>query len=213
MYWSHGIQKMVYRYKEKRWKYNQIRSLLLWTVQRWSQEQQLICYSKRKFGAARFNLFMVRIVIIFFFWPVWLDLYQIGFLLVPQRFWKGHFHCFNYKLNETLLLKFCTRQHIVKDFSSHSRTWFIPNLHVRIKQPSRIKIHVILIGLLLDSKKSAEEELDREIGNVVEVEAVNTGDKGESSMAKRSRKRKSYGDDFEENEEQTTREETDGMAF
>jgi len=45
------------------------------------------------------------------------------------------------------------------------------------------------------------------------VEAVDTGDKGESSMAKRNRKRKSYGDDFEENEEQTTREETDGMAF
>lgn len=60
-----------------------------------------------------------------------------------------------------------------------------------------------------DSKKNAEEELDREIGNVSEMEAVNTGDKGESSMAKRSRKRKSYGDDFEENEEQTTREETD----
>ena len=42
---------------------------------------------------------------------------------------------------------------------------------------------------------------------------MNTGDKGESSMAKRNRKRKSYGDDFEEKEEQTTREETDGMAF
>ena len=69
------------------------------------------------------------------------------------------------------------------------------------------------LGLLLDSKKNAEEELDREIGNVAEVEEVNTGDKGESNMAKRSRKRKSYGDDFEENEEQTTREETDGMTF
>ena len=44
------------------------------------------------------------------------------------------------------------------------------------------------------------------------MEAVNIGDKEESSMAK-SRKRKSYGDDFEENEEQTTSEETDGMAF
>lgn len=70
------------------------------------------------------------------------------------------------------------------------------------------------LGLLLDSKKNAEEELDREVSNVAEVEAVNTDDKGESSgMAKRSRKRKSYGDDFEENEEQTTREDTDGMAF
>ena len=69
-------------------------------------------------------------------------------------------------------------------------------------------------GLSLDSKKNAEEELDREIaGNVAEVEAVNTGDKRESSMEKRSRKRKSYGDDFEESEEQMTREKTDGMAF
>ena len=42
---------------------------------------------------------------------------------------------------------------------------------------------------------------------------MNTGDKGESSMAKRSRKSKSYGDDFEETEEQITREKTDGMAF
>ena len=73
--------------------------------------------------------------------------------------------------------------------------------------------HSCYLDLLLhvDSKKNAEEELDREIGNVSEMEAVNTGDKGESSMAKRSRK--SYGDDFEENEEQTTREETDGMGF
>ena len=75
--------------------------------------------------------------------------------------------------------------------------------------------HSCYLDLLLhvDSKKNAVEELDREIGNVSEMEAVNTGDKGESSMAKRSRKRKSYGDDFEENEEQTTSEETDGMAF
>ena len=75
--------------------------------------------------------------------------------------------------------------------------------------------HSSYLDLLLhvDSKKNAEEELDIEIGNVSEMEAVNTGDRGESSMAKRSRKRKRYVDDFEENEEQTTREETDGMAF
>ena len=45
------------------------------------------------------------------------------------------------------------------------------------------------------------------------MEAVHTGDKGESCTTERSKKRKSYGDDFEENEEETTREETDGMAF
>lgn len=75
--------------------------------------------------------------------------------------------------------------------------------------------HSCDLDLLLhvDSKKNAEEELDREIGIVSKMEAVHTGDKGESSTTKRSRKRKSYGDDFEENEEQTTREETDGMAF
>ena len=75
--------------------------------------------------------------------------------------------------------------------------------------------HSCYLDLLLhvDSKENSEEELDREIGSVSEMEAVNTGDKGESSMAQRSRKKKRYGDDFEENEEQTTREETDGMAF
>ena len=68
--------------------------------------------------------------------------------------------------------------------------------------------------LHVDSKKNAEEELDREIAGIVsEMEAVHTGDKGESSTTKRNRKRKSYGDEFEENEVQTTREETDGMAF
>lgn len=45
--------------------------------------------------------------------------------------------------------------------------------------------------LHVDAKKNAEEELDREIGNVSEMEAVKTGDKGESGMAKRSGKRKS----------------------
>ena len=48
------------------------------------------------------------------------------------------------KLNETLLIKCCARQHIVKDK------------------------HSCYLDLLLhvDSKKNAEEELDREIGNV-----------------------------------------------
>lgn len=45
------------------------------------------------------------------------------------------------------------------------------------------------------------------------VEEVDTVEQGESrKTAKRSRKRKSYGEDFEEVEEQITSEESDGMS-
>lgn len=72
----------------------------------------------------------------------------------------------------------------------------------------------LYIHFLLDSKKVAEKKLEKEVGLVGDVEEVDTVEQDEShETAKRSRKRKSYGEDFEEVEEQITSEESEGISY
>ena len=65
-----------------------------------------------------------------------------------------------------------------------------------------------------DSKKKADEELNREIG-VINEEEVCTDKADQNGKPIRNRKRKTYGDEFEETaeDEETNKEGNDGMFY
>lgn len=77
-----------------------------------------------------------------------------------------------------------------------------------------------MVSAWLDGKKDADDQLENEvspshISSVEEVTETLQGDQDFSKKPQRKRKRKSYGKDFEENdnEESDSSEENDSMYF